>query len=156
EILTPLATKAFRRPLVDADLDVLMQFFHNGATTGVFEDGIEMALRRLLADPEFLVRVEREPPNVAAGEAYRIPDLELASRLSFFLWSSVPDEELLQLAADGRLSEPAILEQQVTRMLNDPRSQSLVTNFGQQYLYLRNLPTTSPDGIYYPNWDDEL
>ncbi len=155
-ILTPLATRAYRRPLVDEDLDVLMEFFREGATTGVFEDGIELALRRMLADPEFIVRVEREPEEVPVGEAYAISDLELASRLSFFLWSSVPDEELLNLASAGRLSDPAVIEQQVTRMLNDPRSSSLVTNFGQQYLYLRNLPTTSPDGIYYPNWDDEL
>jgi hypothetical protein len=155
-ILTPLATQAYRRPVDAADLDVLMTFFREGAGSGVFEDGIELALRRMLADPEFLVRVEREPENVAAGEAYRISDLELASRLSFFLWSSIPDEELLALASTGRLHEPAVMEQQVTRMLNDPKSRSLVTNFGQQYLYLRNLPTTSPDGIYYPNWDDEL
>ncbi len=156
QILTPLATQAYRRPLVDEDLDVLMEFFREGARAGVFEDGIELGLRRMLADPEFLVRVEREPDDVPAGEAYAISDLELASRLSFFLWSSVPDAELLALASENRLSDPAVIEQQVTRMLNDPRSRALVTNFGQQYLYLRNLPTTSPDGIFYPNWDDEL
>lgn len=156
EILVPLATKAYRRPVIEEDMNVLMSFFRDGASQGVFEDGIELALRRLLADPEFLVRVEREPENVAEGEAYLLSDLELASRLSFFLWSSIPDEELLQLAAEGRLNDPDVLEQQVMRMLNDPRSESLVTNFGQQYLYLRNLPTTSPDGIFYPNWDDEL
>jgi mono/diheme cytochrome c family protein len=155
-ILTSLATKAYRRPTTDDDLGVLMDFFREGATQGVFEDGIELALRRLLADPEFLVRVEREPENVPAGQAYRISDLELASRLSFFLWSSVPDEELLDLAVNNHLHEDAVLEQQVKRMLDDPRSESLVTNFGQQYLYLRNLPNVSPDGIYYPNWDDEL
>jgi Protein of unknown function (DUF1587)./Protein of unknown function (DUF1592)./Protein of unknown function (DUF1595)./Protein of unknown function (DUF1588)./Protein of unknown function (DUF1585). len=155
-ILTTLATKAYRRPAVEEDLDVLMAFFREGASEGVFEDGIELALRRLLADPEFLVRVEREPEDVAPGESYRISDLELASRLSFFLWSSIPDEHLLELAAQNRLRDPAVLEQEVRRMLEDPRSQALVTNFGQQYLYLRNLPTTSPDGIYYPNWDDEL
>jgi hypothetical protein len=156
EILTPLVTRAYRRPVVEQDLEPLMGFFREGASEGVFEDGIELALRRMLADPEFLVRVEREPADVAEGEAYRISDLELASRLSFFMWSSVPDEELINLAAEGRLSDPAVLEGQVRRMLDDPRSQSLVTNFGQQYLYLRNLPTTSPDGIYFPNWDDEL
>jgi hypothetical protein len=156
EILTSLATKAYRRPVVDADLDVLMSFFREGATSGVFEDGIELALRRLLADPEFLVRVEREPEALADGATYAIADLELASRLSFFLWSSIPDDELLQLASEGRLSDPAVLQQQVMRMLEDPRSRSLVTSFGQQYLYLRNLPTTSPDGIYFPNWDAEL
>ncbi|HEY0962158.1 MAG TPA: DUF1592 domain-containing protein [Pseudomonadales bacterium] len=155
-ILTRLATQAYRRPAVDEDLAVLMDFFREGASSGVFADGIELALRRLLADPEFLVRVEREPDDVPAGEAYAISDLELASRLAFFLWSSLPDDELLALASEGRLNDERVLAQQVTRMLEDPRSRSLVTNFGQQYLYLRNLPTTSPDGIFYPNWDDEL
>jgi len=156
EILAPLATRAYRRPVSDSDMDVLMSFFRDGASQGVFEDGVELALRRLLADPEFLVRVEREPDDVPEGEAYVLADLELASRLSFFLWSSIPDEELLNLASQGRLSDPEVLEEQVMRMLNDPKSESLVTNFGQQYLYLRNLPTTSPDAIFYPNWDDEL
>jgi hypothetical protein len=155
-IMTRLATQAYRRPAVDDDLDVLMDFFREGASSGVFADGIELALRRLLADPEFLVRVEREPENVQVGEAYAISDLELASRLAFFLWSSIPDDELLALATEGRLGNAQVLKQQVTRMLDDPKSRSLVTNFGQQYLYLRNLPTTSPDGIFYPNWDDEL
>jgi hypothetical protein len=156
EILTPLATRAYRRPATEADIDVLMTFFRQGNADGQFEDGIELALYRMLADPEFLVRMEHEPEAIPAGESYRIADLELASRLSFFLWSSIPDDELLQLASEGSLHKPEILEQQVMRMLNDPKSQSLVTNFGQQYLYLRNLPTTSPDGIYFPNWDDEL
>jgi mono/diheme cytochrome c family protein len=155
-ILTRLATQAYRRPATADDLGVLLDFFREGASQGVFEDGIELALRRLLADPEFLVRVEREPANVAVGKAYRISDLELASRLSFFLWSSIPDQELLDLAATNHLHDPAVLEQQVKRLLDDPRSESLVNNFGQQYLYLRNLPSVSPDGIYYPNWDDEL
>ena len=116
----------------------------------------------MLASPHFLVRAEREPLNSArgkplpAGAAYRITDLELASRLSFFLWSSVPDDELIMAASQGRLSEPRVLEQQVRRMLADPRSEALVSNFAQQLLYLRNLPATSPDGIFYPNWDDEL
>ncbi len=155
-ILGALAKKAFRRPTNDKDMQVLMEFFREGSKTGVFEDGIELALRRLLADPEFLVRVEREPDNVAAGKPYRISDPELASRLSFFLWSSIPDEELLAVAASGKLHETAVLKTQVMRMLNDPKSAALVSNFGQQFLYLRNLPTTSPDGIYFPNWDDEL
>lgn len=158
EILGTLARKAYRRPVQDKDIDTLMDFFHKGVqdSAGVFENGIELALRRLLADPEFLVRFEVEPEELAPGEAYAISDLELASRLSFFLWSSIPDEELLTLAEQGRLQDPAVLEQQLRRMLADPRSEALVTNFGQQYLYLRNLPTTSPDGIFYPNWDDEL
>ena len=156
QILSPLVTKAYRRPMKAEDLDVLMDFFHTGVQKGGFEEGIELALRRLLADPEFLVRLEVEPEDVKPGESYRIADLELASRLSFFLWSSIPDEELLQLASENKLGDPQVLEQQVKRMLADPRSQALVTNFGQQYLYLRNLPTTAPDGIFYPNWDNEL
>jgi mono/diheme cytochrome c family protein len=156
EILTPITQRAYRRPVTAEDVDVLMDFFREGAREGVFEDGVELALRRLLADPEFLVRVEREPSDVAEGVAYQISDIELASRLSFFLWSSIPDDELITLASEGRLSDPAVLEGQVERMLNDPKSQSLVSNFGQQFLYLRNLPTTSPDGIYFPNWDNEL
>jgi len=141
---------------VQEDMDVLMGFFRDGAKDGVFEDGIEVALRRLLADPEFLVRAEAEPADVAPGQPYPINDLELASRLSFFLWSSIPDQELLDLASAGKLRDPGVIEAQVTRMLHDPRSESLITNFGQQFLYLRNLPTTSPDGIYFPNWDNEL
>lgn len=156
EILGPLATSAYRRPATADDLDVLMEFFREGAREGVFEDGIELAVRRLLADPEFLVRVEREPADVSTGEAYRISDLELASRLSFFLWSSIPDKELLDLAAAGQLGEPEVLSAQARRMLADPKAASLVTNFGDQYFYLRNLATTSPDGIFYPDWDDEL
>ncbi|MEY4641791.1 MAG: hypothetical protein RLZZ227_1785 [Pseudomonadota bacterium] len=156
QIITPLATKAFRRPVTPEDTEVLMEFYREGAADGVFADGIELALRRLLADPEFLVRVEREPVDVQEGQPYRISDLELASRLSFFLWSSIPDQELLDVATAGQLSDPAVLELQVNRMLQDPKSESLITNFGQQFLYLRNLPTTSPDGIYFPNWDDEL
>jgi hypothetical protein len=102
------------------------------------------------------VRVEREPAAVRAGQTYRITDLELASRLSFFLWSSIPDDELITAASEGRLGNPRTLEQQVRRMLADPRSASMVNNFAQQLLYLRNLPATSPDGVFYPDWDDEL
>ena len=102
------------------------------------------------------MRGEQEPPGIRAGQAYRITDLELASRLSFFLWSSLPDDELITVATQGRLSQPRVLEQQVRRMLADPRSEALVSSFAQQLLYLRNLPATSPDGIFYPNWDDEL
>jgi hypothetical protein len=156
QILSSLARQAYRRPVVAADVDVLMDFYQRARTEGSFEDGIETGLRRLLVDPEFIVRVEREPADVAVGASYPISDLELASRLSFFLWSSIPDEELIALASDNKLGEPAVLEQQVLRMLDDPKSASLVKNFAQQWLYLRNLPSTSPDGIYYPNWDDEL
>ncbi|HTR00612.1 MAG TPA: DUF1592 domain-containing protein [Candidatus Acidoferrum sp.] len=156
EILGKLARQAYRRPVTADDLAVLMEFYAKGRKNGRFEDGIEVGLRRLLADPEFLVRVEKEPANVPAGATYSISDLELASRLSFFLWSSLPDEELIALAEQKKLNDPAMLRKQVKRMLEDPRSEALVTNFAQQWLYLRNLPSTSPDGIYYPNWDDEL
>jgi hypothetical protein len=157
QILSTLAKKAYRRPVNDSDLEQLMTFYQQGVQqSGVFEDGIELALRRLLADPEFLVRMEAEPADLSPGEAYRISDLELASRLSFFLWSSIPDDELLDLASEGRLSDPEVLEGQVSRMLADAKANALVTNFAEQWLYLRNLPTTSPDGIYFPDWDNEL
>ena len=133
-----------------------MTFYEEGRRAGTFEDGIELALRRLLASPQFLVRAEKEAANVPVGRAYRISDLELASRLSFFLWSSIPDDELITVASQGRLSNPRILEQQVRRMLADSRSDALVGNFAAQLLYLRNLPATSPDGVFYPDWDDEL
>ena len=156
QIMTTLARRAYRRPTTANEMTTLMTFFHEGRKGATFEDGIEYSLRLLLSSPQFLVRAEREPVAVKAGQPYRVTDLELASRLSFFLWSSIPDEELVTVAAQGRLSQPTVLAQQVRRMLKDPRADALVTNFGQQLLYLRNLPATSPDGIYYPNWDDEL
>jgi hypothetical protein len=155
-IFSTLAKKAFRRPVNSEDIAPMMAFYEEGRASASFAEGIELGLRRLLADPEFLVRREHEPEELQAGESYRINDLELASRLSFFLWSSIPDETLIDLASAGRLSEPDVLEAQVRRMLDDPRAIALVENFGQQWLYLRNLPTTSPDGIFYPDWDAEL
>jgi mono/diheme cytochrome c family protein len=163
QILTTLARRAYRRTPTAQEINTLMTFFdegRKGPSTGSgqapFDDGVEYALRFILANPQFLVRAEREPATVRAGQTYRISDLELASRLSFFLWSSIPDDDLIALANQGRLSQPRVLEQQVRRMLADPRSEALVSNFAQQLLYLRNLPATSPDGIFYPNWDDEL
>jgi mono/diheme cytochrome c family protein len=156
EILTTVARRAYRRPPTAQELETAFAFFEKGRAGATFDDGIEFALRLVLASPQFLVRAEREPSGVRAGQPYRISDLELASRLSFFLWSSLPDDELIELAATGRLSQPAVLEQQVRRMIADRRAEALVTNFAQQLLYLRNLPATSPDGIFYPNWDDEL
>ena len=156
QILTSLARRAYRRPATAQDLTTLMEFFQEGRKEGTFDEGIELALRRLLASPQFLVRAEREPVTIRAGQSYRVTDLELASRLSFFLWSSIPDDELITAAGQGRLRNPRVLEQQVRRMLADPRSAALVNNFAQQLLYLRNLPATSPDGVYYPDWDDEL
>jgi len=155
-ILTTLARRAYRRPATAQDVQGLLAFYNEGRHQGSFDEGIELALRRLLASPQFLVRAEREPANVPSGRSYRITDLELASRLSFFLWSSIPDDELIAVASQGRLSTPAALEKQVRRMLADHRSDALVNNFGAQLLYLRNLPATSPDGVFYPDWDDEL
>ena len=156
QILTTLARRAYRRPASAKDLATLMTFFEEGRRGATFDDGVELALRFLLASPQFLVRAEREPATARPGQPYRISDLELASRLSFFLWSSIPDDELIGVATQGRLSQPKVLKEQVRRMLADPRADSLVASFAQQLLYLRNLPATSPDGIFYPNWDDEL
>jgi hypothetical protein len=156
DILTTLMQRAYRRPVTPQDLEWVWGFFQEGRREGTFQDGIELALRRILASPNFLVRAEKELATVKPGEPYRITDLELASRLSFMLWSSIPDDELINLANQGKLHTPAVLEQQVRRMLVDPRSQALIENFADQLLYLRNLPATSPDGVYYPNWDDEL
>jgi mono/diheme cytochrome c family protein len=158
QILTTLARRAYRRPPTATEIATLRSFFDEGRKGATFDDGIEYALRFVLASPQFLVRAEREPASAAvrAGQTYPITDLELASRLSFFLWSSIPDDELITVASQGRLRQPKVLDQQVRRMLADPRSEALVSNFAQQLLYLRNLPATSPDGIFYPNWDDEL
>jgi len=156
EILSTLARRAFRRPVTTGDLEQLMGFYENGRELGSFEDGIEFAIRRLLASPQFLLRVERERTDVAPGDAWRIPDLELASRLSFFLWSSLPDDELIDIAARDELHQPAVLEAQVRRMLADPRSSSLIDNFAAQWLYLRNLETTAPAQTEFPDWDNEL
>jgi hypothetical protein len=146
QILTRLATRAYRRPVDpgDAALDTLLRFYEQGRQDGDFDTGIEQALARLLVDPGFLYRFEAEPDDVAAGASYRVSDLELASRLSFFLWSSIPDDELLATAAAGRLHEPAALERQVRRMLADPRSGALVANFAGQWLKLRELDDALP------------
>jgi mono/diheme cytochrome c family protein len=156
QILQTIARRAYRRAPTAAEMKTVLGFFDEGRKSGSFEDGIELGLRLVLASPQFLVRGEQEPAAARPGQPYRITDLELASRLSFFLWSSLPDEELITVATQGRLSQPRVLEQQVRRMLADPKSESLVTNFAQQLLYLRNLPATSPDGVFYPNWDNEL
>jgi hypothetical protein len=154
-IVSTLARRAFRRPVTQADLNVLMEFYTSGRSTGTFDDGIEKALRRLLADPEFVYRREMAPANVSAGGTYRISDLALASRLSFFIWSSMPDDELLTLAEQGRLREPAVLEKQVRRMVADSRS-ALTDNFTGQWLNLRALATIAPNPNVYPDFDDNL
>jgi hypothetical protein len=155
-IVTALARKAYRRPLKDADTEVLMGFYQRGRNEKDFDTGIEMALRRVLADPEFVFRREAEPATLAAGQTYRISDLELASRLSFFVWSSIPDDELLTLASQNKLHDNTVLEQQVRRMLKDPRSQQLVSNFAGQWLSLRALQSQTPVPSEYPDFDDVL
>ena len=145
KILTTLATRAYRRPLQPSDLDTLLSFYRSGRAGADFDNGIEQALSRALVDPRFVFRFEREPAGVPAGRVYRVSDLELASRLSFFLWSSFPVDELLRVATEGRLHEPAVLEQQTKRMLADPRSESLATDFGGQWLYLRELKSARPE-----------
>jgi mono/diheme cytochrome c family protein len=145
-ILARLATRALRRPVAepDATITTLMEFFESGRKLRGFETGIQYALARLLVDPQFIYRFERAPATVRAGAAYRISDLELASRLSFFLWSSIPDEELLRVAASGRLDDPTVLEQQTRRMLADDRARALVDNLAGQWLQLRQLDDMSP------------
>lgn len=155
-ILSNFARRAYRRPVTEADLQLPLKFYRDARTGEGFEGGIERGLRALLISPEFLFRVERDPAGVAPNTAYRLSDLELASRLSFFLWSSVPDDELLDLAIAGKLKEPAVLERQVRRMLADPRSESLVNNFADQWLYLRNLDAIIPDARLFPDFDDNL
>ena len=155
-IISTLTRRAYRRPVTVDDLDQLLSFYREGRADGGFDAGVETALRALLASPEFLFRVERDPDGVAAGAAYRVSDLELASRLSFFLWSSLPDDELVEAAADGRLGDPAVLEAQVRRMLADPRAESLTTNFASQWLHLRNLDAVRPDSRQFPDFDDNL
>ncbi len=145
KILSSLARRAFRQPPSAEDLDTLLAFYQDGRKNGGFNAGIEQGLSRVLADPRFVFRFEREPENVTSGRAYRISDLELASRLSFFLWSSIPDDELLGLAVQNKLHEPAVLEAQTRRMLSDARSEALVTSFGDQWLYLRELKNQRPE-----------
>ena len=156
EIATTLARRAYRRPVTDEDLERLLPFYEQGLTEGGFERGIQRALERLLVSPEFLFRIERDPEGIAADTAYAISDLELASRLSFFLWSSVPDDELLDIAARGELRDPAMLNRQVMRMLLDPRSEALVNNFAEQWLFLRDVEAKEPDPGYFPGFDENL
>ena len=155
-ILSTLAHRAYRRPLTDDDMATLLGFYKNGRDKGDFDAGIGAALERILLGPEFLFRVERDPANVAPDTAYDISDLDLASRLSFFLWSSIPDDQLLNLAEEGKLKNPVVLEQQVRRMLADPRSKTLTQNFGGQWLHLRNLRAVNPDPDVFPYFDENL
>jgi cytochrome c551/c552 len=156
KILTNLARQAYRRPAADGDVEGLMNFYQAGRNKGDFEDGIERALQAILSDPEFVFRGEADPANVKPGQPYRISDLELASRLSFFLWSTSPDEELIKLASQSKLSDPKTLELQVKRMLADRRSHEMVKNFAGQWLQLRNLPSAAPVTQMFPDFDDNL
>ena len=157
KILARLARRAYRRPVTAAEMQPLLDFYGRGRRGGSFEDGVELALRRLLASPEFLYRIESDPPGAAPGEPYRVPDVELASRLSFFLWSSIPDDELLAAAEQGRLADPDELRRQVRRMVADPRSATLTTNFAAQWLQLRNLETTvRPGDPFSAAFDESL
>src|SRR5205809_4665505 len=156
KVLATVGRRAFRRPVTDADIRPLMAFYRAGRRRGDFDEGIEKALRAILVSPDFLFRIERDPARDAPGAVYRINDFELASRLSFFLWSSIPDDELLTLAGQHRLRSPVVLHQQVRRMLADPRSEALVSNFAGQWLDLRNLALLRPDPDVFPEFDESL
>ncbi len=156
KILTTLARRAYRRPVTDADIQTLLQFYGTGRQEGTFDKGIQVALERLLVDPEFLFRVERDAEGLKPGSVYRLSDVELASRLSFFLWSSIPDDELLEVAERGKLKEPAVLAQQVRRLSADPRASAMVNNFSSQWLLVRNVRLHSPDVGMFPDFDDNL
>lgn len=155
-ILTTLARRAYRRPATREDVQSLASFYKPARAGKGFEAGIQRALERLLVDPDFLFRVEYDPANVALDTPYPISDVELASRLAFFLWSSIPDDELLDVAARGKLKEATVLERQVRRMLADPRSLALVNNFAAQWLHLRNVRAAKPDRYAFPEFDDNL
>jgi hypothetical protein len=153
KILSTLAQRAYRRPVTAADLDLLIPFYKEGRQKGSFDSGIQLALRRLLASPTFVFRAESDPQK---GDAARISDIELASRLSFFLWSSIPDDTLLDLASRNRLHEPAVLEAQLRRMLADSRSDAMAENFAGQWLHLRNLDGINPNTDEFPDFDNDL
>jgi mono/diheme cytochrome c family protein len=153
DILSALARRAYRRPVTSADLTRLLAFYREGRRNGTFESGVQLALRRILASPSFVFRIEDESPSPAP---YRVTDLELATRLSFFLWSSLPDDTLLDLAVKNQLRRPAVLEAQVIRMLGDPRAGALVENFAGQWLHLRNLQTIAPNSDEFPDFDNDL
>jgi len=155
-ILTTLARRAYRRPVVDRDVAPLLEFYRDGRKKGSFDSGVQLALRRLLASPTFIFRIEEDPAGLAVGTAYRVNDVELASRLSFFLWSSMPDDTLLDLAAAGRLRQPEVLEAQVRRMLADPKAGALVQNFAGQWLHIRNLQNIAPNTDEFPDFDNDL
>jgi mono/diheme cytochrome c family protein len=156
KIISTLARRAYRGDVTDTDLQRLFGFFQSARRAGSFDKAIQISLQRILASPKFVFHIESDPLNTTAGTVYRVSDLELASRLSFFLWSSIPDDQLIDEATKGRLHTPAVLEQQVRRMLVDPKSESLTTNFAAQWLYLRNLKNMQPLSEEFPDFDDNL
>jgi hypothetical protein len=156
KILTNIAHRAYRRPIAAEDLPQLIALYKQGAETGGFETGVRLALQKILVSPDFIFRVELDPADMSPGAVRRVSDIELASRLSFFLWSSIPDDQLLTVAERGELSDPAMLEKQVQRMIADPRAQALVKNFAGQWLFLRNVPAVQPDPAAFPEWDENL
>ena len=157
EIVSRLARRAYRRPVTAADVDTLLGFFDSGRDSGgSFDAGVQLALERMLVDPDFLLRMERDPAGAAPGAPYRLSDVETASRLSFFLWGSIPDDALLDAAEAGLLSDAAVLDAQVRRMLADPRARSLVDDFAMQWLHLRNLEDVKGDPVPFPDFDDNL
>ncbi|MBM3770035.1 MAG: DUF1592 domain-containing protein [Acidimicrobiia bacterium] len=156
KIISTLARRAYRRPVADADVQPLLTFYREAKTGRGFDGGIERAIQALLVSPSFLYRVERESASASSSGVYRVSTIELASRLSFFLWSSIPDDELLTVATQGRLSDPTVLAAQVRRMLKDPKSAALASNFAAQWLRLRNLEGATPDDVIFPNFTDNL
>jgi Protein of unknown function (DUF1592)/Protein of unknown function (DUF1588)/Protein of unknown function (DUF1587)/Protein of unknown function (DUF1595)/Protein of unknown function (DUF1585) len=156
QIIARLARQAFRRPATDAETEFLLKYYKEGWKEGAFEGGIRMAVQAILANPKFLFRFERTPAAAAAGINYRLDDLDLASRLSYFLWSSVPDDQLLTVASQGKLKDPVTLGREVRRMLADPRSEALVDNFASQWLRLQNLKEVDPDGGLFPEFSRNL
>ena len=155
-ILSALATRAYRRPVSSAEITDLMSSYDQGRSNGSFKTGVQFGLRRILASPSFVFRPEAEPATIAPGAAYHVTDLELASRLSFFLWSTLPDDELMRVAREGRLNQPATLRGEMRRMLADPRSSAFVNNFAGQWLHLRNLRSITPNSDLFPDFDDNL
>ena len=156
KILSALARRAYRRSVTEQEVQTLLDFYKNGRTGATFDAGIQRGLERILASPSFVFRIERQPPNAAAGSAYRLNDVDLASRLSFFIWSSIPDDELLNAAIAGKLKQPSVLEQQVRRLLADSRSRALVDNFVSQWLQLGKLTGLVPDSEAFPYFDENL
>ena len=155
-IITDLASRAYRRPTTAEDLEGLMSFYDKGRKSGDFESGIRMSLQALLASPKFVFRFERAPASVKPGQTYRVSDVDLASRLSYFLWNTMPDQQLVNLATQGKLSDPIVLEKQVRRMLADPKSEAIATKFGGQWLHLPDLENIHPDAFFYPEYDHTL